>query len=153
MESVNKADILKNWLLGEGISRDTLAEELGVSKRTVDNWCSGREIPPVKWARILERMNKPAFCYSSVAVVPVRFTLSEWEQVKTKIPQGVDAEEFLRAVLLGGAYRGAEGVTVETDDPIPCDSDLEAAEEVMPGPSEMPVPYIPAARGSSGPMC
>lgn len=38
-------------------------------------------------------------------------------------------------------------------DPIPGSGDLEAAEEMMPGPSEMPVPYIPAARGPSGPMC
>lgn len=101
MESVNRAEVLKNWLASVGKTREELGLELGgVSKRTIDNWCSGRPIPETMWGKVCGLMNKPPFGYSSVVAVPVRFTESEWQTVQSRIPEGVDVEVFLREMLL-----------------------------------------------------
>ena len=104
MESVKRAEVLKNWLASVGKTREELGNELGgVSKRTVDNWCAGRPVPDTMWGKICGLMNKPPFGYSSVVAVPVRFTESEWQAVKSKIPAGVDVEVYLRELLLSEA--------------------------------------------------
>ncbi len=101
MESVNRAEVLKNWLASVGKKREELGAELGgVSKRTVDNWCAGRPIPDTMWGKISGLMNKPPFGYSSVVAVPVRFTESEWQMVKSRIPEGEDVEVYMRRLLL-----------------------------------------------------
>ena len=48
-------DNIKTWLKKSGRDRDWLGEELGVSKRTVDNWLSIQDIPDGK-LRLIERL-------------------------------------------------------------------------------------------------
>ena len=48
-------DNIKAWLKRTGRSRDWLGQQLGVSKKTVDNWLSVQEIPDGK-LRLIERL-------------------------------------------------------------------------------------------------
>lgn len=50
-------DTIKAWLKAHGKDRDWLGEQIGVNKRTVDNWLSSpKEIPEIKLALIQRAM-------------------------------------------------------------------------------------------------
>lgn len=52
-------DTIKQWLKTHGLDRDWLATQIGVNKRTVDNWLStSKEIPEIKLALIRKVMSE-----------------------------------------------------------------------------------------------
>lgn len=50
-------DTVRDWLAATGRNRDWLADQCGVSKRTVDGWLSSRSAPPLA-EKFIERLMK-----------------------------------------------------------------------------------------------
>lgn len=50
--------LLRTWLLQSGMSRSELAEKLGVTLASVNNWLSCTNIPEKRWEGIASLFNK-----------------------------------------------------------------------------------------------
>ncbi len=91
---------LQDWLNRTGTSRQQLADQLHVSRRTVESWL-GRKHRPIPAAKVstIERLIAPASAPGHIAV-DFTFTEAEWEEITRGIPDGVDKEEAIKAKLL-----------------------------------------------------
>jgi hypothetical protein len=88
-------DEIKDWLKATNRTRDTLASELGYSKRTVDNWFTSGDIPLPAILHIKRiRMSEDGGA-------KLRFSLDEWDQIEAarKLAGYDDRSQFMVAAL------------------------------------------------------
>lgn len=95
-------DALKDWLSGKPNGREWLSEKLGVSKSTVDGWCSTRAIPKPQAIQIESLMNEQS---SSATLVTIPFTPDEYARIEAAARVGnySDIHDFARDALKGYA--------------------------------------------------
>ncbi len=86
---------IKDWLKATTRTRDTIASELGYSKRTVDNWFTSGDIPLPAILHIKRiRMGEDGGA-------KLRFSLEEWDQIEAarKLAGYEDRSQFMVAAL------------------------------------------------------
>lgn len=129
METAKFLQDVRNWLAAHGKDRAWLGEQVGVSKRTVDNWFSQMSIPDAK-RELVEKAIAARPGHRAVVNCSVRFTVEEWAAITAALPPGADVEEDVRRYLLGRAVRKAEEY-LDVHDPRPDEEGtwLEAADE------------------------
>lgn len=158
MDSQNPNEQIRKRCDTAGYTRADIARHVGVSKFTVDNWFSaGRAIPPAK-LRAIEALlaggTMRVARYDDVMAFAVRLTPQEYQQLCAVAgAENLSAEEVESAVreLL---QRTWDTLAEEVPQVVEEERALEAAEETMPAPALMPVPFIPAAHGNNGsPQC
>lgn len=66
---------LRAWLDDTGLSREWLAQELGVSKRTIDGWFRANAIPELA-SKFLDRVQ------NDQAVAAAKFSPADWEKIQ-----------------------------------------------------------------------
>lgn len=104
---MNIAD-LKNWMDDTGMTREQVAEKLGVPKRTLDNWFSAKEIPltaQLLLARLIQESSTTAKALS----------LEQFELLRT----GAELSGYasLTEFIFESAIRAAEEATQEASKP------------------------------------
>lgn len=95
-------DRLKKWLKETGTSRETLADLLMVSRKTVEGWllkANPRPIPLRKHAAI-EALIAPKSAPGCIAV-PISIPAEEWHKLTKDLPPGTDKEQAVAEYLLG----------------------------------------------------
>jgi hypothetical protein len=100
-------DEIKDWLKATNRTRDTLASELGYSKRTVDNWFTSGDIPLPAILHIKRiRMSEDSGA-------KLRFSLDEWDQIEAarKLAGYEDRSQFMVAALTSFASTLKDRVT------------------------------------------
>lgn len=118
---------VREWLTAHQKDRAWLGEQVGVSKRTVDNWFAAGVVPTAK-RELVEKVIEPRPGLRATVNCNIRFSVEEWLAVSEALPPGTDVEEVVRQYLLGKAVRKAERY-IETHDPRPEGKLLEAEED------------------------
>ena len=94
---------IKAWLKANSLSREWIAEKIGVSKRTVDNWLSSNiEIPPRSIAAITALMDDTAKIADGLRsqVFSVECSLEQFRQFsRAALEAGQTLEEWSVSVL------------------------------------------------------
>ena len=125
-------DEIKDWLKATNRTRDSLAEELGYSKRTVDNWFSSGDVPlpaiqHIRRIRLAEQQGEK-----------LRFSLEEWDQIEAarKLAGYEDRGQFMVDALTSFAESIANRSPSDST-PLAPDDD---------GPDDPPPPPAPSPR-------
>ena len=118
---------VREWLAAHRKDRAWLGEQVGVSKRTVDNWFSSGTLPDAK-RELVEKVIEPRPGLRATVNCNIRFSVEEWLAISKALPPGTDVEEVVRKYLLGKAVRKAERY-IDAHDPRPEGTLLEAAED------------------------
>lgn len=91
---MEKIDQIKAWLKRERMTRQELAEKIGVSKGTVDNWLCGTHPIPHAKALLIETMMQPAAVppaavsvLDEVQVIVIKLTRAEYAAVCAAVEQ------------------------------------------------------------------
>lgn len=91
---MEKTDQIKAWLKRERMTRQELAEKIGVSKGTVDNWLCGTHPIPHAKALLIETMMQPAAVppaavsvLDEVQVIVIKLTRAEYAAVCAAVEQ------------------------------------------------------------------
>lgn len=89
-----KIEEIKAWLKRERMTRQELAEKIGVSKGTVDNWLCGTHPIPHAKALLIETMMQPAAVppaavsvLDEVQVIVIKLTRAEYAAVCAAVEQ------------------------------------------------------------------
>lgn len=129
METVQFLKRVREWLAAHNKDRAWLGEQVGVSKRTVDNWFAQGSLPAGK-RELVERVITPRAGMRAAINCTVKFTVEEWLTICEALPPGVEVEQVVRQYLLGDAVKKA-GRFIDLHDPRPDDGgpDFDAAEE------------------------
>lgn len=110
---MEKIEEIKNWLKRARMTRQELAEKIGVSKGTVDNWlCGAHPIPHAK-ALLIETMMQPAppppaavNILDEVQVITIKLTRAEYAAVRAAAEaEGKTVEQWARQKILEAAAR------------------------------------------------
>ena len=94
---------IRAWLKETGKTRQELAQLLGVSKRTVDNWFSGRPINP-SHAKAIRILLSPAPEKDAQGTVLLRFTEGQMEIIERRFPSREAFEMALKSFITGLLY-------------------------------------------------
>lgn len=128
-------DQIKEWLKATSRTRESLAEELGYSKRTVDNWFTAGDIPlpaiqHIRRIRAAEQQGQK-----------LRFSLEEWDQIEAarKLAGYEDRGQFMVDALTSFAESIAKRATPDYLSIVPDDSS-KAAEGDDDPPDDPPPP-------------
>lgn len=85
---MEKIEEIKNWLKRARMTRQELAEKIGVSKGTVDNWLCGAHPIPFAKLQLIETMMQPAVSppaavniLDEVQVITIKLTRAEYAAV------------------------------------------------------------------------
>lgn len=107
-------ETIKHWLKAHGLGREWLADQIGVTKKTVDNWLSSaKEIPEIKLSLIRRVMEETAAAESArrQQLDPVAQVFS----VEVSLPQfrrysqcALQAQQTLEAWAIEELDRAAE---------------------------------------------
>lgn len=90
---MEKIEEIKAWIKRERITRQELAEKIGVSKGTVDNWLCGTHPIPHAKALLIETMMQPAVppaavnILDEVQVIVIKLTRAEYAAVCAAVEQ------------------------------------------------------------------
>lgn len=94
MGGMEKIEEIRAWLKRAHISRQELAERLGVSKSTVDNWLCGNHPIPQGRVMLIETMMQPAAVppaavniLDEVQVIVIKLTRAEYAAVCAAVEQ------------------------------------------------------------------
>lgn len=89
-----KIEEIKNWLKRARMTRQELAEKIGVSKGTVNNWLCGADPIPHAKALLIETMMQPAQpppaavnILDEVQVITIKLTRAEYAAVCDAVEQ------------------------------------------------------------------
>lgn len=118
---------IRVWLKTNGKTRQDLASLIGVSKRTVDNWFSGRPMNP-SHAFSLELLLKPNDEKEKAATVVLKFTDEQMERLKANFSSMEELELALKSFILGSLYDKAVKIVKAYGIDLPDSGELEAAE-------------------------
>jgi DNA-binding transcriptional regulator YiaG len=125
-------DQIKDWIKTTNRSRESLAEELGYSKRTVDNWFTAGDVPlpaiqHIRRIRLAEQQGEK-----------LRFSLEEWDQIEAarKLAGYEDRGQFMVDALTSFAYNIAKQSSANYLSIVPEDSSKVAED----GPEDPPPP-------------
>ena len=127
METKMFLDRVRSWLKAHRKDRQWLGEQVGVSKRTVDNWFSLECIPPGK-RELVEKVITPEEGSRPSVTCAVTFTEEEWLKIRAALPAGADVNALLKGYLLGLAVKRAAHY-LDVHDPEDREEALEAADE------------------------
>ncbi len=134
MELTTKEEI-EAWMTATGRTRLTLADELGVSKGTVDNWLSQKGFP--LWSlKAISRIATPT--QSSGVMDDLKFSHSEWMEIEKAMKVGGYSlhHEFYHDVIM----QGAQDILEKEQDLFQGDKDEQS--KVLP----LPKPNNPAKK-------
>lgn len=91
---MEKIDQIKAWLKRERMTRQELAEKIGVSKGTVDNWLCGTHPIPYAKLQYIETLMQPAAVppaavniLDEVQVIVIKLTRAEYAAVCAAVEQ------------------------------------------------------------------
>lgn len=115
METVQFLQKVREWLAAHNKDRQWLGEQVGVSKRTVDNWFSQQSMPAGK-RELVEKVITPRAGMRAAINCTVTFTVEEWLTICEALPEGIDVEQAVRQYLLGNAVKKA-GRFIDLHDP------------------------------------
>lgn len=118
---------VREWLAAHNKDRQWLGEQVGVSKRTVDNWFSAGTLPEAK-RELVEKVIEPKPGMRAMVNCNIRFSVEEWLAISEALPPGTDVEEVVRSYLLGKAVHKAERF-LDLHDPRPEGKQLDAADD------------------------
>lgn len=128
-------DKIKEWLKSTSRTRESLAEELGYSKRTVDNWFTAGDIPlpaiqHIRRIRAAEQQGEK-----------LRFSLEEWDQIEAarKLAGYEDRGQFTIAALTSFAESIAKCSSTDSLSIVPQDCSKVAEDP----PEDQPPPPKP----------
>lgn len=117
---------LREWLKSRGKTRQDLAALIGVSKRTVDNWFSGRAMNP-NHAFSLKLLINPEPQEREGKIV-LRFSEKQMEKLREKFSSVEELELALKSFILGSLHSEAVEFVRSYGIELAKSSDLEAAE-------------------------
>lgn len=118
---------LRDWLKANGKTRQELAQLIGVSKRTVDNWFAGRPMNP-NHEFSLSLLLKPEPEDKKEATVVLQFTDEQMARLKENFNSMEELELAVKSFILGNLYERAVKMVRAHGIDLPTDSDLEAAD-------------------------
>lgn len=127
MEQQELLERIREWLKSNGKSRQDLASLIGVSKRTVDNWFSGRAMNP-NHAFSLELLLKPQAAAERSGFVVLKFSEEQMERLKANFSSMVELELAVKSYVLGTLHDKAVKLVQSCGIDLPRSGDLEAAE-------------------------
>lgn len=99
-------DIVDRFLESFGKDRQWLADEIGCSRGTLNNWFSARQFP--LWAqKSISRLIAEHERGRSVDDSVPHFSLSEWQRIQaaTNASGAASVQEFVKEVLLAASER------------------------------------------------
>lgn len=120
-------DKIRAWLKDNGKSRQDLADLIGVSKRTVDNWFSGRSMN-VAHEKALKVLLYPAVDEEESGKIVLRFTDEQMERLKKNFSSREELELAIKSFCLGSMYARAGEICRAHGLIFDEDGNLEAAE-------------------------
>lgn len=149
-------DEIKKMMSERRINITTLAEKLGVTADGLGRVLSGKRPLTEQLARHIAYVLGQREC-----IFVYRVTTGDNKVEELTAGRGCVSEADKRAAIKAIIEHNMEqlkqvGAALSWTDEQRRAWGLEpvaASDEVMPGPSEMPVPYVPAARGVQGPSC
>jgi hypothetical protein len=115
MDTVQFLHRVRDWLVAHNKDRKWLGEQVGVSKRTVDNWFTQKSMPLGK-RELIEKVIKPNPGLRASVKCTVSFSVAEWLAICEALPPGADVENIVRQYLLGYAVQKADNF-IELHDP------------------------------------
>lgn len=128
-------DDIKDWLKATNRTRESLAEELGYSKRTVDNWFTSGDVPlpaiqHIRRIRLGEQQGEK-----------LRFSLEEWDQIEAarKLAGYDDRGQFMVDALTSFAESIAKRPSADYLSIVPQESSKVAEDP----PEDQPPPSRP----------
>ncbi len=84
---------IREYLKKNSKDRHWLADQIGVSKHTVDGWFAGREIPKSASLAIRKLIGGPP-------QVDVKISLSEWQRLSDKAAkEGISIDALIAAIV------------------------------------------------------
>lgn len=128
METKMFLDCVRAWLRAHKKDRQWLGEQVGVSKRTVDNWFSSCSIPPAK-RELVEKVIRPEAGFRTAVTCSVTFTEEEWLKIRAALPPEADIDAIIRSYLLGLSVKRAAHYLDVHDPEYDREKTLEAADE------------------------
>ena len=110
---MKKIEEIKAWIKRERITRQELAEKIGVSKGTVNNWLCGADPIPYAKLQYIETMMQPAALppaavniLDEVQVITIKLTRAEYAAVCAAAEaEGKAVEQWARQKILEAAAR------------------------------------------------
>lgn len=90
---MEKIEEIKAWIKRERITRQELAEKIGVSKGTVNNWLCGADPIPYAKLQYIETLMQPAVPPAAVSVldevqvIVIKLTCAEYAAVCAAVEQ------------------------------------------------------------------
>lgn len=110
---MEKIEEIKAWIKRERITRQELAEKIGVSKGTVNNWLCGADPIPYAKLQLIETMMQPAppppaavNILDEVQVITIKLTRAEYAAVRAAAEaEGKTVEQWARQKILEAAAR------------------------------------------------
>lgn len=125
--STQLLDKIRAWLKDNGKSRQDLADLIGVSKRTVDNWFSGRTMNVVH-EKALKVLLSPSADEEESGKIVLRFTDEQMERLKKNFSSREELEMAIKSFCLGSMYARAGEICRAHGLIFDEDGNLEAAE-------------------------
>lgn len=126
METTELIQKLRDWLKINGKTRQELAELIGVSKRTVDNWFSGRPMNPNHEFSLSLLLNPEP--REKQATVVINFTDEQMARLKENFSSMEELELAVKSFILGNLYERAVKMVRAHGIDLPSGSDLTAAD-------------------------
>lgn len=126
METTELIQKLRDWLKINGKTRQELAELIGVSKRTVDNWFAGRPMNPNHEFSLSLLLNPEP--REKQATVVINFTDEQMARLKENFSSMEELELAVKSFILGNLYERAVKMVRAHGIDLPSESDLTAAD-------------------------
>lgn len=126
METTELIQKLRYWLKANGKTRQELAELIGVSKRTVDNWFAGRPMNPNHEFSLSLLLNPEP--KEKQATVVINFTDEQMARLKENFSSMEELELAVKSFILGNLYERAVKMVRAHGIDLPSESDLSAAD-------------------------
>ena len=126
METTELIQKLRDCLKINGKTRQELAELIGVSKRTVDNWFAGRPMNPNHEFSLSLLLNPEP--REKQATVVINFTDEQMARLKENFSSMEELELAVKSFILGNLYERAVKMVRAHGIDLPSGSDLTAAD-------------------------
>lgn len=141
---------IEAWRRARGLTKKELASQMGITYPFLVNVLNGRrELSETTAAKFeLLRQDAARVCrYDDVRAYAVRLTPGEYAQLCELAGVQDMTAEGVEAVVRDLLQRSWDELAATVPEVV------EEEAPVLPAPSAMPVPYVPAARGPQGPQC